>query len=284
LVTGQTNDPEALNDLTISTFGGSALLRWSLPTELDVLFGGTIQFRHSHETVSANASWSASVGIGTGSQGSDKSVVLPLKQGTYLARVFDKGGRNSAIVKIDTKQASVLVYSDADTDIVEEGAFGGTHTNTIVDGVTLKLAGAGEVDDIVDVDSVVDWDATGGIEASGTYDFLLGFDLTTVKKVRLTTDINAIVTNVIDLIDSRTDNIDTWEDIDGDTSGEADARVQVRVTDDDPAGSPTWTAWNDLESSEYTARGFDFRLQMTSSNTAFNIFVTKLQVKAEEVL
>ncbi len=282
-VIGQTNPPEPLSNLTISAFGGSALLRWDLPTDLDVRFGGVVKFRHSHEPNSVNASWSASVSIGTSAKGSDLIAQLPLKPGTYLARVFDKGGRTSTVVKIDTKQASVLSFAAA-TNITEETIFSGIHTNTVtVDGI-LKLIGAGLVDDIVDVDLVADWDSEGGVVSSGTYDFAAGFDFTTISKRRMTTDINVIISNVLDEIDDRTDLIDDWESFDGDVSGEADARVQIRVTDDDPAASAAdFSVWNDIDSAEFNNRGYDFRVQLTSENSAFNPIVSKLQVNSEEL-
>lgn len=282
LVIGQTSAPSPLSELNISIFGGSVILRWDMPTEFDVRFGGTVEFRHSHETSSASASWSASVSIGTSSQGSDLIAVLPLKAGTYLARVFDKGGRGSTIVGVDTKQAALLDFAVAD-NITEETTFAGTHTNTIaIDGV-LKLVGSDNMDSWTDVDSVANWDSEGGIVSSGTYDFALGHDLSSVKKTRVTTDINMTVQNVLDQIDSRSDNVDTWESWDGDTSGEGDARAQVRVTDDDPAlSAASYSAWNNLDSAEYTNRGFDYRLLLTSNNTSFNAIVSKLQVNLEE--
>lgn len=282
LVRGQTGNPQPLSGLNISSYGGTALLRWDALSDLDVRFGGEIRFRHSHELVSASASWSASVGIGTSIKGSAVQEQLPLKPGTYLARVFDKGMRGSTIVAIDTKQASVLTYANV-TTVIEETAFSGTHTNTVNDSGVLKLEAVGLWDSIPDLDAVVDIDSYGGMETTGTYDFAAALDLTTVKKVRLTTDVNATVTNTIDKIDSWTGLVDNRDSWDGDVSGTGDARVQVRSTDDDPAGSPTWTAWNNLDSAEFTARGFEFRIILTSNDATFNILVTKLQVIVEEV-
>ncbi|MBT6048743.1 MAG: hypothetical protein HOG49_18230 [Candidatus Scalindua sp.] len=284
LIIGQTSAPSALANLTISAFGGSALLRWSTPTDLDVLFGGTVQFRHSDELDEANASWSESVSIGTTAKGSDLIAQLPLKPGTYLAKVFDKGGRSSDVAKVDTKQATIQAFSSAASDVVEETAFSGIHTNTAAPDGILKLSAAGLMDTWTDVDTIADWDSEGGMETSGTYDFAAGFDLTTVKAVRLTTDLTVVITGLIDLMDSWAGNVDDREDWDGDGGAPATAQVQVRQTDDDPATSAaSWTAWNDLDSAEFNARGFDFRCQLTTTDTSFNILVSKLQVIAEEL-
>lgn len=284
LIVGQTNPPDPLNNLTISAFGGSAMLRWSMPVDLDVRFGGTVQFRHSDELDSDNASWSQSVAIGTSAKGSDLIAQLPLKPGTYLSRVFDKGGRPSTVSKIDTKQATIQAFSTAAATIIEETAFSGIHTNTTAPDGVLKLQGTDNFDDWTDIDSVNNWDSEGGIVLTGTYDFAAGYDLTTVKAVRLTTDLTVIVSGLLDEIDSWTGNVDDREDWDGSAVGSGNAQVQVRQTDDDPAASnATWTAWNDLDSAEFNARGFDFRCILTTTDVSFNILVSKLQVIAEEL-
>ena len=299
-VVGLSTPPSPLANLMIVAFGNLALVQWDALTDIDVRFGGSVKFRHSHETDSSNASWSGSVTIGSTAKGSDTMAQLPLKAGTYLARVFDKGGRASTVVKMSTKQASVISYAAA-SNITQESTFSGTHTDTVVSDGNLKLAALGLFDDITDVDEVSNIDYSGGVESTGTYDFSVGHDLGSIKKTRITTDINAIVTSVLDRIDGRSENIDVWESIDGDVTGEADCRIQVRVTDGNPLGEvdsitdvdtvtdwddtseyADWSEWNNIESAEFYNRAFDYRAILTTDDSAFNIIVTKLQVNSEE--
>ena len=287
-VIGISTPPPALENLSIAIGGGYALIQWDLPEVLDVLYGGRVQFRHSHEPNSFDASWGKSVSIGRISKAADTSVILPLKAGTYLAKVIDSGGKQGAVSKIEVNQASVLTYGNVDS-IAEEPSFSGVHNNTVVVGGYLKLTTDGLWDDIVDVDLEADIDLAGtavggGIISEGTYSFAFGIDLTTVKKVRLTTVINALVANEYDLVDDRLDNIDSWDDFDGTDSGSADARIQVRYTDDDPDVSPSWSTWRNLDSAEFDSRGFGFRAKLFSSDAAFNILISKLQIIAEEVV
>ena len=284
LIVGQTSAPDALSNLTISAFGGSALLRWSTPPALDVKFGGTVRFRHSNEADASNASWAQSVSIGTSAMASALIAQLPLKAGTYLAKVFDVGGRPSTVTKIDTKQATIQSFSSAASDVIEETAFSGIHTNTTAPDGVLKLTASDLFDTWADIDLITDWDSEGGMDTSGTYDFAAGYDLTTVKAVRLTTNISVTITGLLDRIDSWAGNVDDREDWDGDGGAPATAQVQVRHTDDDPATSAaSWSAWNDLDSAEFNARGFDFRCQLTTTDSDFNILVDTLQVTAEEL-
>ena len=282
-VVGQSNPPSALSGATISVFGGSALIRWDQPNELDVRFGGTVQFRHSPETDPNAAVWQSSTSIGTAAKGDSLFAQLPLKPGTYLARVYDKGGRPSDVVALATKQASVLAFATVDT-ITESPTFTGTHDNTVVSDGTLKIAGLGLFDDIPDVDALPDLDSFGGIAAFGTYGFAAGFDFTTITRVRLTSLIDATSVNILDRIDDRAELIDSWEDFDGTTQSAADCRVQVATTDDDPNGSPVaWSVWNNLDSGEFECRGCKFRALLTTNDVAYNIRVDALGVVAEEI-
>lgn len=282
-VVGQTDAPAALQNATISVFGGNALIRWDRPGELDVRFGGEVRFRHSPIEVVGSATWQSSTSIGTAAKGDALFATLPLKPGTYLARVFDKGGRPSDTVALYTKQASVLLYANVDT-VTESPSFTGAKTNVVEDGGSLKLSGTGLFDDIADFDALSDMDGAGGIALSGTYNFAGAFDLTTVQRVRLTSTIDATSVNTLDKIDERLDDIDLWENFDGTEQSAADCRVQVRHTDDDPSGSPVdWSVWNDLDSAEFQARAFQFRARLTTNDPAFNIRVDTLSVVAEDI-
>lgn len=282
-VIGQSNPPEPLMNATISVFGGMALIRWDRPNELDVRFGGEIRFRHTPMTDPDLADWQSSTSIGSAARSDALIATLPLKEGCYLARVFDRGGRPSTVVALSTKQASVLTFANVDS-VTEDPTFPGVKTNVVVDSGSLKLGGAGLIDDVGDFDAIVDFDATSGIAAAGVYNFSGGFDLGSVVKVRVTSHIDATNINIQDKIDNHLNSIDSWEDFDGTAQSAADARVQVRITDNNPSGSPvSWSIWNDLDSAEFEARGFEFRALLTTTDPAFNIRVDELSVVAEDI-
>jgi outer membrane receptor protein involved in Fe transport len=115
-------------------------------------------------------------------------------------------------------------------------------------------------------------------------EFSGGMDLTTVRPVRLTGRIAATVVNTLDQVDARAGMVDDWLDWDGAVGGEADAWIEVRQTDDNPGGSPVWSAWRRLDQSEFRARAYQFRAQLRSYDLAFNIHVTALSVTADEVV
>jgi hypothetical protein len=272
-------EPQAL---TVSAVGGLAVLRWDRASDLDVVIGGKIEFRHSPSQ--AGASWNQSVTIGNAVAGSETVAVLPLKPGTYLAKAVDSSGIKSAsAAMVSTRAARVLAFANLDS-LAEHPNYSGVHSATGVESGALRLGGVTPMDAWADVDAVASWDFEGGVASSGIYDFASGLDLGSVERVRLETSITAIIVNTLDLIDDRTTLADTWDDFDGANSGAADAQVWVRETDDDPAGSPTWSAWQRLDSAEYEARAFDFQARLTSENGTHNIEIAALSVAADETV
>ena len=277
-ISGLLDEPTEPQNLNISSIGGLAYLRWDATPNLDVKVGGTYVFRHSSDL--ATATWGTSVGIGAAIPGSETTAVLPLKSGTYLVKAVDSSGVESlAYASVSSKQATVQAFTTAST-ITESTVFPGSTTNVIVDSGTITIGASGLVDSIAAIDSVSNWDFYGGLVPSGTYVFGTAFDWGTVVSRRYTTDIDAVITNLSDLIDDRVNNMDLWADFDGATSGAADARVYVSETDDNPAGSPTWSSYNLLESAELTARAVRFKCILSTTDTAFTINVSKLEVVA----
>lgn len=276
---GLLSPPTEPQNLTISAIGGMALLRWDPTPDLDVKVGGTYLFRHSRAT--SGATWGTSVGIGAAIAGSETTASLPLKSGTYLVRAVDSSGIESTDpATVTTKQATAQSYTTTST-ITESTAFVGSTTNIVVGSSFISLPGSGLVDDIADIDAVLDWDAEGGIASSGTYVFGAAFDWGSVVSKRYTSDIEVTVINVVDTIGSRLTNIDSWSDFDGDVTSDADARVYLRETDDDPSGAPTWSEWQLLESAELTSRAVQFKCVLTTDDPSFNIQVSLLSVDAD---
>lgn len=273
--------PAAVSGLGMQVTGGLAWLRWTQHTDLDVLVGGRIEFRHSPLTT--GATWNDATSIGDAVPGSATFTALPLKSGTYLAKAVDDGGRYATdAASVTTAQVSVLTYSSLGT-VTEDTGFSGTKTSTVAVSSTLRLDTGTSIDSVSDFDAIVDLDALGGVLPEGSYAFNTGIDLTTVKNCRLQSHVKAAVNNLLDQVDARSGAIDDWINFDGMMAGDADAWVEVRQTDDNPAGSPTWSGWSRLDAGEYRARAFQFRAQLRSADANFNIHISELRVFADEV-
>lgn len=278
---GLSADPVAITGLGLQKLGGQALLKWDLHADADVRRGGWIEFRHNPITSGASAADSTSIGDRVA--GRDTTAALPLKSGTYFARAIDKLGNRGPWAPVSTDGATVIAYSTT-ASIQEDSTFPGTHSSTFLAGSGIALLGASLIDSWASVDAVLNWDSEGGISTSGVYTFSAGIDLGSVATKRLRGHIAATIYNPLDTIDARTANMDTWESFDGTpalSAGRGDAWIEYRQTQDDPAGTPTWTEWQRLDVTEVTARAFQFRCQLRSYDPAWNILVTQLRAYAE---
>lgn len=109
---------------------------------------------------------------------------------------------------------------------------------------------------------------SGNILTSGTYQFFNSIDLGDKYTSRVYPTFNVDYLDYVNdfdgasgLFDSRAGQFDG----DPDQFDTTSAKLQVRYTDDDPAGTPTWSAWQSFIVGDISARAMQFRVLMTSS-------------------
>jgi hypothetical protein len=281
---GLTTPPDDLTGFSVRALDGSAYLSWDAVTDLDVIHGGYIRIRHSG--LISGATWNSGVDIGKKLGGGVTDVVLPLITGTYLAKAVDSTDNFStnAVASITTVKNVTLF--NAVTSQQEHGAFPGTKNDMVVSGSVLRLDGAPNLVLTEASDNIVteageqletEVSQTGLVETYGTYDFNNVIDLGQIFTSRVYSEFEVSSFVVGDLIDNRVNNIDDWANFDGEPSDKATATLQVRTTDDDPAGTPTWTAWQTLLVGDYKARALDFRVVAESTDSQYNIDISKLK-------
>lgn len=280
-VFGLSTPPAALANVELQSVSSLAVIEWDQSTDLDVRIGGKVEIRHSILTV--GASWSDSVSLGKALPGEATQALLPLLPGTYLLRAVDSSDIYSPVATVVAEGATALAYSSVGT-VTEHPTFGGTFTDCYLDGGRIELIGADTIDDWADFDAVTDFDiGEDGNKLLGYYKFSAGIDAGVVKRQQLVRTIKSSVVNDLDLFDERAANIDDWADFDGIDTSAGDCRIFVRYTDDDPTGSPTWSAWELLKVNEYNHRAFEFRAELTVDDPAYNIEISELSVTAQEV-
>ena len=256
----------------------SAILSWNRATELDVLLGGKTLIRHS--SLTSSAKWQDAQEIVVAAAGNQTQKIVPLLEGTYLIKFEDDGGRQSpspGSQDSDWNNTRVTTNLPAPSErlvvaTVNEHTnnFLGSKTDTIYDSSldALKL--------------VVTNNAT---KTSGEYAFTSTTDLGQSYDVNLKKILRANSFSLNSLWDDRTDLIDTWGNIDavgGTTEAtKCNAAIYVRTTDDDPSGSPTFSAYKEFSNVLITGRAFQFKAILTSNDTNQNIAVTQLGVTLE---
>ena len=256
----------------------SAILSWNRATELDVLLGGKTLIRHS--SLTTGAQWKDSQEIVVAAAGNQTQKIVPLLSGTYLIKFEDDGGRESPAPgssDSDWNNTRVTTNLPAPSERLVVGTvdehtpnFTGSKTNTAYDSAldALKLT--------------VTNNATA---TSGEYIFANSVDLTQPYDVNLRKTLKASNFILNSLWDSRTDLIDTWGYIDAvgglTEATKCNAAVYVRSTNDNPSGSPTWSAYKEFSNVLITGRAFQFKAILTSNDTNQNIAITELGATLE---
>lgn len=266
-ILGLTVPPQALENLTLQTAGGLAILKWNRAADPDVRVGGNIVIRHSKE---AEATWSDSYSMDQVS-GGEAIAVLPLKPGTYLLRAEDSGGRLGPDVRVTTKGAQALAFAPIDL-LQADPVFPGSKTGLAVAGSAMTLITA--------------TDAAGNpyvVDPEGFYQFGAGLDFGGLRRVRLRSEIGVGALALLDRIDARTSAIDGWADFDGAEGANIDVVLEVRETDDDPLATPNWGPWGRIDNHEIEARAIEARAILRTADPAFTPRVTQLRLYADEV-
>jgi predicted phage tail protein len=283
---GKTAVPAQVQNLRFeATSEKEGTLKWDETTDLDVKNGGKVYIRHSNLT-DGSATWSNSVDLIEAVAGSATSASIPLIEGEVLVKFADDGGRlstNETSIIIDLPDTLGRLLVEGRREDQDAPPFQGNKTDTFYSEEfdALTLDGTEDLDDVTDVDDLPSFDFMGDITSSGEYAFTDTLDLEGVFSLDLE---RRFVTRGFypgDLIDAKTELIDDWDDFDGDTVDKVNAKLLVRRTDDDPTGTPTWTSWQDFANGTFKGRAFQFKAELTSTDTAQNILVDELGYLAQ---
>ena len=283
---GKTALPGNVTGLTAEPISEKLVrLRWNLSTDVDVIHGGRVYVRHSTLT-DGSGTFANSTDLIEALAGNTTTAEVPYLEGEYILRFRDDGNRfspsdTSVIIDLPDNLAPLIALTrreDQDTP-----KFQGTKTNVSFDATTnsLNLSGTGQFDSITDFDLVGSIDDFGGISSSGTYEFggaaaSSFLDLGAVFSVDFKRHFLTEAFFPSDLFDSR-GLIDSITDFDGTEALDVNAEMQVAVTQDNPSsGSPTYTAFQTFANGTYKGRGFKFKVNLTSNDTAQDIKVSQL--------
>ncbi len=259
---GKSGFPSDVQNLTIEPVDTKLVrLRWDKAIDADVIHGGRVYIRHSGKT-DGTGTFANATDLVRAVAGSSTEAVVPALAGEYILKFQDDGERFS------NGEASVLISLPDLLDTLEianidedSGGFAGTKTNTAVVGGALRLTNP-------------------VTSKTGTYQFANTFDLEAVYSLSFEKVLQNIGFYVGTNIDSRTELIDTWDDFDGAVANNTNVEIQLRSTEDDPTGSPTYTSFNQFSNGSFKGRAFQFLLKLSTSDVAQNVAVQQLGVKA----
>lgn len=292
-IAGNTAAPAAVSGFSMIPVNGQARLTWTQSSELDVRVGGYVRIRHSPDLTAVT--WANSTSISRDIAGSATEAYADLKTGTYLAKFVDSGGRESINASlIEFTKPDLIDLKNIDTQ-TEDPTFPGTKTNLVVDGDLEELAlteDGGQTassGDFLAEDSsfilledgssqlVLEGDAT--LYTSGTYLFQNNpITLSDVFSISLNSTLRArAFYPYSDRIDDVAD-FDAIKDFDGSAPTGCDVQLYIRTTQDDPAGTPTWSSWRLFNNAEFKARAYELKAEFSTDSNTENIAVDQLRV------
>lgn len=273
---GKTADPADVTGFSVIKVSGIGKAQWAAASDLDVTVGGALVVRHNPDT--SGVTWNNTF-IVEEFPGGQVEGDVPLMTGTYMAKFRDSTGHWSQnAVSFVLTEGMITGFTTVATS-TQHSAFTGSKTNVALVGSSIQLDSATLIDDMAT--SIDDWpflDSLGGVSATGSYAFDTYLDMTTSATRRFEADIRVAQFDTGDLIDSRTDDIDDWDDIDGSTVNDCDVTLYAAITDDNPAGSPTWGPWVPFLVTDFTCRAAKFKLDFISAQATHNISVDQLKV------
>lgn len=275
---GKTAAPAQVGSFVVTKVGGVAIAVWALVADLDVRVGGRIVVRHS--PMVTGATWQDGVVLEEFT-GDSVTGLLPLITGTYMVKAKDSSGIYSqASSSFIATEGMVTGFNTIATSAQASDFDGAKDGLALVDGA-LQLDGSLIISEMSG--NVSTWPkltGLGGIRAEGTYEFDAVMDLATVATRRFEADLTCLSVDTGDFISFR-GLVSEWDSISGAVINDCDATLYAATTDDDPTGSPVWSAWTPYFVGDFTCRAIKHRLALTSGSPTHNIQVSNLTVHAK---
>ena len=283
-----TGAPTAVTNFTGNVVGSQMILNWTPSIDPDL---SHYKVRYSQQT--SGATYANSVDLVNKIARPANNVMVPAQSGTYFLKAVDKLGNVSGtasefVVFVDPNNVNNF---NAIQTIIEHPTFAGTRDDTVVlvDTESQYLA----------LDTVLQFDSTTGnfddqlglfdggqgtIEDEGLYYFYNSVDLGEKYTSRVYPIFKVDFLDYVNDFDSASGNFDDRAgDFDGDPNqfDVTSANLQLRHTDDDPSGSPSWSNWQDFIVADISARAMEFRVKMSCSNGAASPAVRELGARID---
>lgn len=269
--------PQNVTNFTANVVGSLLHMTWNPVTDLDLS-----HYKIRYSSLTTGASYQNAVDIVDKIARPANSITVPTQTGTYFIKAIDKLGNpspDSANFVVYTSAANFEALNYIQT-LTESPSFAGTKTNVALSsdgtGAFMKLDSADDFDSLAgNFDSVSgNFDSGGpnGFDGTGTYEFANYIDLGEKYVSRVQFAMSVDYFDSTDLFDDTEANFDSREGVfDGDPAqfDTTSTKMQVSSTDDDPSGTPVWSAWHDFIVGDVSGRAVRFRaiLESTDNNT-----------------
>jgi len=257
--------PSDITGLAYEITNGNAFLEWNPVPDLDLSF---YRVRHAIETT--GATWANATTAIDKVPRPASSVSLASRSGTYMIRPYDKGGVSSSGYASVVVLPEVLEPFTTTLTQTENPTFSGTKS-----GCNVNVSNYLEITD----PSVAPSEAT--------YTFSNYIDTGTSRRIKARVDASVIRINELgntfdDLPGLFNDLTGLFDDLSGDQDfADTNLEFYISTTEDDPAGTPTWTPYVKFRVGNYYGRAFRFQVVLKSSADNVTPNITSLSAIVE---
>lgn len=244
-----TEAPPDVTGLRGSALGDTLLLTWDATTDKSV-----DHYVLKFSTSLSGATWGSAQSVQDNVRGSSTSI--PSKSGTVLIKAVSLSGVESLNAILYSTNSDGLSTTNAVETVDDTPTWPGTHTNTQVTSGSLRL---------------VDF------EVDGLYVFNGYTDIGDVYTSRVSVFVTVVGENI-------NNNMSGWVPLSSVLSmSGADPSAwsilfEERHTLDNPAGTPTWSAWTELSVADITARAYEFQVHLHSDVSGITPVISALAI------
>lgn len=256
--------PNDVTNFSYNLSGGTVGLQWVASPDLDLS-----HYRIRHSNVETGAIWSDAVTAIDKVSRPATSINAPVKSGTYMLRAYNKSAKTSAGFSSIVIPATNLETFTNNPVITAHPTFTGTKVNTSVTSSALRLT------------------TFTGASSTGTYDLNGYIDTTTVRRVRSMVDLQVsrfsnaggLFDDLVGLFDSQSGLFDSLTGFSA--YEDTDVVTYISTTPDNPAGTPTWSAYQPFVAGDFYGRAFRFRVELKSYSPNVTPSITSLIARVQ---
>lgn len=261
---GLSAPPADVTNFRANLNGGVINLEWNAVPDLDLSY---YLVRHALEESGATFANSTTALEKVSRPGTSASI--PTRPGTYAIRAYDKLGNpsvNSTSVVVPLAALETFTNNLTDT---ESPTFPGTKTGCSVTSSELRITD------------------TSVAPSTATYTFTGYIDTGAVRRVRSRVDINVSrydsTAGLFDNISGLFDSIPgLFDDFTGGTQfADADVLTYISITEQDPAGTPTWSPYQLFKAGDFYGRAFRFQVVLNSETVGVSPSISGLTARVQ---
>ena len=272
-ILGLSAPPPDLTGFRINCIGTEAHLSWTPVVDI-----GLSHYTIKYSPLTVGASWSSSVSLVPVVSGN--SVTVPAMVGTYLIKAVRYGGSESTTAAMVTSAIAGIAGLNA-VELVEPAPlWTGTLDNAEMCCGVLRMSSVEAMSGWTSLSAVLSLGyGVTGYESAGSYESDAITDLGQVYTSRLTAQLFATASNVLNVMASWA-TLSQAVSLSGADPGEWDIKLQVSYTSDDPT-LDNWSEWQEFVVGDYSARAFRFRLLLYAYRPYLLVQVSQLSINID---